>query len=168
MYTRKGIYSIEEVFTLLDTTDEIIIVDGDEVKVDSIRYQTFKEKGLVCSNPHCGLVGRYFAKEINLKAEGCRYHFNLYAIDIRNYNQSCEVLMTRDHIFPTGFGGRDSIENSQTMCFKCNQHKANAIESSNIHIDLIKRPILEKISPLLIKDKTVNIAHILRASGVIK
>lgn len=35
--------------------------------------------------------------------------------------------LTIDHVIPKSKGGRDSVTNYQTMCFKCNQEKAASI-----------------------------------------
>ena len=51
-------------------------------------------------------------------------HFNLYFIDGDNY-----VLMTKDHILPHSKGGKDVIDNYQTMCEICNNIKAHNIVS---------------------------------------
>ena len=65
---RKGIYSIDEV---RDITKEYLFsptnekpkveLDGDLIKANSQRYQTFFTKGTKCVC--CGIEGKYFAKE---------------------------------------------------------------------------------------------------------
>ena len=49
---------------------------------------------------------------------------NLYAID----ENGKEVLMTKDHILPKSKGGKDEIDNYQTMCIRCNEAKGNNLE----------------------------------------
>lgn len=96
---RKGIYSIDEV---RDITKEYLFsptnekpkveLDGDLIKANSQRYQTFFTKGTKCVC--CGIEGKYFAKERGDK--DVSYHLNLYAIN----DAGEEVLMTKDHIIP--------------------------------------------------------------------
>lgn len=124
---RKEIYSIDFIRNITngvlfadDKNDSLINIDGDMIKGNSQRYQTFFTKGCRCVK--CGIEGRYFAKEKHKNAS--RYHLNLYAID----NDGNEVLMTKDHIIPRSKGGHNSIENYQTMCKMCNEVKGNNME----------------------------------------
>ena len=125
---RKEIYSIDEVKekiqdVLFETRRGVskIDFDGDLIKGNSQRYQTFFTKGCKCVT--CGIEGKYFAKERLI--DQSTYHLNLYAID-KNGN---EVLMTKDHILPRSKGGANSINNYQTMCQPCNMKKANKIDN---------------------------------------
>jgi len=99
------------------------IYDGEIVKMASWRYQTFNHSGLKCHC--CGLEGTYFALEHSRGNK--RFHFNLYAID----NQGNEVLMTKDHIKSKAQGGRDFLENLQTLCSRCN-HKKGKKENQHL------------------------------------
>lgn len=92
-------------------------IDGDMVKGNSQRYQTFFTNGINCAC--CGIEGKYFAKERNPNVK--RFHLNLYAID----QDGNEIMMTKDHIIPVSKGGKDMLENYQTMCMKCNVAKGN-------------------------------------------
>lgn len=124
---RKGIYSIDEV---RDITKEYLFsptnekpkveLDGDLIKANSQRYQTFFTKGTKCVC--CGIEGKYFAKERGDKA--ISYHLNLYAIN----DAGEEVLMTKDHIIPKSKGGKNDISNYQPMCVICNVKKGNKIQ----------------------------------------
>lgn len=102
-----------------------IICEGKVVKMSSKRLRTFATKGLKCAT--CDLVGQYFALERHLTLSDHSnpdvWHFNLYAIDA----DGLEVLMTRDHIQPISRGGSDGLENSQTMCSRCNNKKGNKV-----------------------------------------
>jgi len=125
-YERKSIHSIDEIREL--TKDVLfekfkqnakVELDGDLIKGNSKRYQLFFTKGMKCVS--CGIEGKYFAKE---RTEGdISYHLNLYGID----NNGNEVLMTKDHIIPTSKGGKNKLENFQTMCVCCNQEKGNTV-----------------------------------------
>lgn len=123
-YIRKEIYSIDEVYNavkdgLFEEKKTFVDMDGDMIKANSQRYQTFFTKGIKCCR--CGIEGRYFAKEKNPNAR--RYHLNLYAVD----QDGEEVMMTKDHIIPVSKGGKNTLENYQTMCRKCNVQKGNKL-----------------------------------------
>lgn len=118
-------YTVEEVFNLLGKealsvsevggTRESIVVEGFKVYRRSMRYATFYQKGCKCVK--CGKEGTYF--QLDAACEGSndsRRHFNLYAED--------GTLMTKDHILPKKWGGRDIIDNFQTMCEDCNRAKS--------------------------------------------
>lgn len=124
---RKEIYSIEEVRSkvkdvLFEKDKRLAKVDfdGDLIKGNSQRYQTFFTKGCKCVV--CGIEGKYFAKERHLQNKS--YHLNLYAVD----DNGDEILMTKDHIMPRSKGGIDDISNYQTMCKLCNEAKGNKLE----------------------------------------
>lgn len=124
---RKETYSIEEVRdkvkdVLFEKDKRLTKVDfdGDLIKGNSQRYQTFFTKGCKCVV--CGIEGRYFAKERHLQDKS--YHLNLYAVD----DNGDEILMTKDHIMPCSKGGINDISNYQTMCKICNEAKGNKLE----------------------------------------
>lgn len=125
-YERKSIHSIDEIRKL--TKDVLfekykqnakVELDGDMIKGNSKRYQLFFTKGMKCVS--CGIEGKYFAKEKNEK--DISYHLNLYGID----DNGNEILITKDHIIPTSKGGKNKLENFQTMCVYCNQEKGNKV-----------------------------------------
>lgn len=96
---------------------ENVIIEGYDVYKRSMRYKTFIEKGYKCVC--CDRVGAYYALECNEKENPKRAHFNLYSAD--------DILMTKDHIFPKSKGGKDVIENMQTMCTICNKNKGSDV-----------------------------------------
>lgn len=123
-FIRKSIHSIEEIRILTENVllkkskqNAKVELDGDLIKGNSQRYQTFFTKGCKCVK--CGIEGKYFAKEKRENEKSC--HLNLYAID----ENGKEVLMTKDHIIPKSKDGKDDISNYQTMCYKCNLEKGN-------------------------------------------
>lgn len=125
---RKATYSVEDVYDLVkdvmflpvkDKKISQVELDGDFIKGNSQRYQTFFTKGTKCVC--CGIEGKFFAKEKYHKDK--RYHLNLYALDA-NGN---EILMTKDHIIPVSKGGLNDISNYQTMCEPCNVAKGNIL-----------------------------------------
>lgn len=71
-------------------------------------------KGLNCYC--CGIEAKFWVIE-QFHSEGVKYpHLNLYA-----QNDDGEyVLMTRDHIIPRAFGGKDDVENLRVACTACN------------------------------------------------
>lgn len=124
---RKSIHTIEQIRELTkdvlfeeDKRNAKVDLDGDFIKGNSQRYQTFFTKGIKCVC--CGIEGKYFAKERAIRDKS--YHLNLYAID----ESGKEVLMTKDHILPKSKGGKNYIDNYQTMCINCNVAKGNNLE----------------------------------------
>lgn len=122
MYIRKKTYSIECVYeaikdALFEKKKTMIDFDGDMIKANSQRYQTFFTNGLTCKC--CGIKGSYFVKEKDKNQS--RYHLNLYAVN----KDGKEVLMTKDHVIPVSKGGKNILSNYQTMCCVCNERKAN-------------------------------------------
>lgn len=95
---------------------------GKEVRMDSMRYQTFVNSGIACVK--CGLQGEFFALETHHNAQHDRYHLNMYG-----RREGEEILFTKDHIKPKGKGGRDVLSNFQTMCAPCNNLKGNYVSS---------------------------------------
>ncbi|ACV50164.1 putative HNH endonuclease [Delftia phage PhiW-14] len=82
----------------------------------SVRMRTFYEHGVVCEG--CGRVGQFFAVERPLNSTDHRqWHLNLYDAE--------GMLMTHDHVIPRSKGGKDNTDNTQTMCYECNQRKAD-------------------------------------------
>ncbi len=125
---RKENVSIEEVYNAVkdvlfepDKRKAMVMINGDKIKGNSQRFQTFFTKGLKCAC--CGIEGKYFGKDKTFS--DARYHLNLYALD----ESGNEVLMTKDHIIPRSKGGANHISNYQTMCERCNQEKGNDIEN---------------------------------------
>lgn len=121
---RKENLTIEEVYNavkdvLFEPEDKkaMVVINGDKIKGNSQRFQTFFTKGLKCAC--CGIEGKYFGKEKDFNA--ARYHLNLYALD----ESGNEVLMTKDHIVPRSKGGASKLYNYQTMCVKCNIAKGS-------------------------------------------
>lgn len=115
-------YSVDEVFRLIGEdllslsndsgqTKSDILVDGFHVHPISLRYQTFYQKGIKCAC--CGTQGAYF--KLCGDPDTDRRHFNLYAAD--------GTLMTKDHIIPKCKGGKNNVQNMQTMCVVCNNNK---------------------------------------------
>lgn len=125
-------YSVEEVFSMIGeenlktecynksnkSAENQIVVDGYNVYTRSLRYMTFYQKGCKCCV--CGKEGTHFTLDESTEKTPGRRHFNLRADD--------GTLMTRDHIVPKSRGGREHINNMQTMCCDCNKAKGNHME----------------------------------------
>jgi len=103
----------------------MIVIDGKETEIpvtmESHRYQLFAEKGITCEK--CGLEGKFFALEKHRLTDGDKYHFNLYGISKRGK----EVMLTKDHIVPRSKGGKNNLNNYQTLCIKCNSKKSDSV-----------------------------------------
>jgi len=90
-----------------------------KVKMNSQRYFCFSENKKCVA---CGVEGSKILLEL---PHGVEYpHFNLYAEENGEL-----VLMTKDHKLPVALGGRDVMENYQTMCAICNNIKGKDILS---------------------------------------
>lgn len=124
---RKEILPIDEVLPLIIFTPKELsasafpaamkLIQGDLINVTSLKLQTFKSSGTRCKI--CGAKGAYFAKE-KFAAEP-HFHLNLYCL-----KGDVEVLMTKDHLIPVSKGGRDRLNNFQTLCVECNRKKAHS------------------------------------------
>lgn len=131
---RKETYTIEyikeitkDVLFEKDKRCARVTIDGDKIKGNSQRLQTFFTKGTKCVC--CGIEGSFFAKEKH--QNDISYHLNLYGYD----ENGQEVLMTKDHIIPRSKGGKDNIDNYQTMCTRCNFIKGNGVKSDGQNFD---------------------------------
>jgi hypothetical protein len=91
------------------------------VPMGSHRYELFATKGIRCAD--CDIEGTYFALEKDINDSTSRFHLNLYGKD--EYGN--EVMITKDHILPKSKGGENRLSNYQTMCYKCNQKKADKV-----------------------------------------
>lgn len=110
------------------------VTDKESVKVFSVRLNTFK-KGTVCVR--CGIKGTHFWAERQHHGNTLKFHLNMYGTNTNGH----EVLMTKDHILPKSKGGKNSLDNMQTMCIVCNQYKGNGdIDQghSSIHCNVPK------------------------------
>jgi len=96
-----------------------INLDGYDVKINSIRLQTFKLKGTICNN--CGIEGKFFALEKPFNSNNISHHLNLYGYT----KLGQEILMTSDHIIPKSKNGPNGLNNRQCLCSKCNEKKGN-------------------------------------------
>lgn len=92
--------------------------DGFLCKVYSQRYELFLQNTKCVK---CGLIGTYYKLEKQVDAN--HYHFNLYGI-----KDNKEVLFTKDHIIPRSKGGKNWLQNYQTMCYECNQEKEDSLD----------------------------------------
>lgn len=127
-YTRKQTYSIQDVLSkveLFHTKKDVADFDGDLMKLGSDRYKCFKASGTVCVC--CGLEASFFAKERVTKDQSEAWHFNLYGI-----KDGKEVMFTKDHVKPRILGGKDHVDNYQTMCQDCNEEKGSLYKGTDI------------------------------------
>lgn len=96
-----------------------LIFAGESVPSDTDNLILYKNKGVICQG--CGIVGTHFYVEkfgYGNKTYNF-WHLNLYA----KKSGGKEVLMTKDHIVPKCNGGKNDLENYQTMCERCNTKK---------------------------------------------
>ena len=129
-YTRIEVYSLYEILSKVIFLPKkpiflngIKLPSGKDYKVNFNGYMMnmASDRLKLFFNNHtcvkCGIEGKFFAMESNGNDNP---HFNLYAID-----NGKEILMTKDHIIPKSMGGKDKMDNYQTMCIRCNMEKGN-------------------------------------------
>lgn len=117
-----GIYHPEDVLPYADKGAPPKVfrgIDGKKytVGMGSQRYRLFQRSLSCCC---CGLTGNFMLLQCTKNFESP--HFNLYHIN----GDDC-TLMTKDHILPHSRGGRDTLDNYQTMCEICNGLKGQNI-----------------------------------------
>lgn len=117
-YDRLTMVEIDHVLQLAAASGgEPVTIEDHVMRVNSLRLQTFRTTGHVCSK--CGLKASYYAVEKTAKGNDHSYHLNLWGVH-KNGNH---ILFTHDHMLARCLGGRDSIENCITMCQPCNNAK---------------------------------------------
>jgi len=100
---------------------------GYRVSMGSVRYKLFAQS-LVCVG--CGMEGKFFLLRKNPNPHPGydgppRAHFNLWG----EAEDGTLILFTKDHILPKYHGGKNRLENYQTMCCICNTRKGDKLES---------------------------------------
>lgn len=147
---------LKEAYKLQDVLDQIgpwgKVIDGDYIRLGSLRLFTFKTLGVKCVT--CGLEGAFWRKERDDHSP--RFFMQLYAVT----SDGGRVLMTKDHIKPLSKGGKNYAGNVQPMCATCNNRKADTWIDMPIqppsrqgHWDAAKRPRQEVLSS---KDRFIN------------
>lgn len=138
--TRVALLPIEEVLPLLQDmiihssrddhkSSQVIKISlaGEMVTISNGRLRTFardslKETKACCTD--CGLQPAHFALEaLNVKEWGIQtivHQLHMYGLD----PEGQEVLFTHDHTVARALGGDDSLSNTTTMCYPCNNRKA--------------------------------------------
>lgn len=116
------VFEVEEILHLIRANIQDLIFQDEtganhKIKIGKQRYKVFSNNHICVS---CGLIGSKMIAE--KQPSDHSPHLNLYAID-SNDNL---VLMTQDHIQPKSIGGKDDLENLQTLCTICNNLKANS------------------------------------------
>jgi 5-methylcytosine-specific restriction endonuclease McrA len=138
-------FSVEEILPLIGMGKPRIQLGGYSVKASSTRLECLKRnqtcvwchrkgtvfvleqheqgspKGINCFIEDCQWC--YYQLAEGKHSWGGRPHLNLYHVN----RKGGLLLMTQDHIMPRMHGGKDVIENLQTMCRECNQRKGSVI-----------------------------------------
>jgi len=165
-------FPIEQITPLISTNqNERVKIEGFSVRVGSTRLQTMgrSQKCVACNregvvfrlertrrakglswNPKSSKVIRNNGRERHPEYKyGQTPHFNLYAIEYvhvkgSNRRERRYILMTRDHIYPHSKGGPDSVDNSQTMCERCNVKKSDKVDIKYI----LQKPVQEMLKSI--------------------
>lgn len=130
--TRITVIEPEEFFKYVnkDNKTQEFVIDETvyTARTDSSRFFVFK-KDSTCAA--CGIVGTKMILEQNHNDKSP--HFNLYAEESGKL-----ILMTKDHVKPKSRGGKNEIDNYQTMCAVCNNIKGNDERLTNEHIGKLR------------------------------
>ena len=110
----------DEFCRLFDVTEERTNIFGHDIKFCGLRLSIFR-KSPVCAT--CEAIGTHFHLELGSLNDGVP-HLNFYGKDA----EGGELLFTKDHVLPKSKGGKNRLENMQTMCVTCNSEKGNKIE----------------------------------------
>jgi hypothetical protein len=114
-----GVFPPDEVLPFITMKESVrLYTCGNKtysVKMHSHRYWTFKA-GTKCVA--CGLEGTKFVLERH--TANSAPHFNFYGEENGDL-----ILMTKDHIQAKSLGGKDRLDNYETMCSICNNLKSN-------------------------------------------
>lgn len=72
-----------------------------------------------------------------------------FVCDMCNVDLSNSTNYTLDHVIPKCFGGSDTIENLEILCFQCNIRRRNRIGTKHfyIHMKKISEIVTDKIKP---------------------
>lgn len=121
-------YPVDEVFNRLKSDgarQEFSVNDKTyKVKMNSKRYFVLKE------NKSCVACGIECKKAVLELPSDCEYpHFNLYGEE-----NGKMILMTKDHKLAVARGGKDTMDNYQSMCAICNNIKGK----DNLEPDHVK------------------------------
>jgi 5-methylcytosine-specific restriction endonuclease McrA len=126
-------YSLEEILPYIGLNKPTFILKNEHgvfrMKGSSTRYECFV-RSQKCAT--CKVVGNIFLMQRHRDQDPP--HLNLY---MRHRNGEL-TLMTQDHKHPKSRGGRNTIDNLQTMCQPCNSAKG----------DMTHHEFLESISNL--------------------
>lgn len=101
-------------------------------KPSSSKYLFIKGKssGITCSRT------AKIAMRDNLECKSCsaksKYALTLFNVNSKKHMISFVVIidgdmipLTKDHVVPKMLGGRDTLKNLQSLCYRCNQEKAH-------------------------------------------
>lgn len=89
------------------------------VRVNGDKFRLLKKQPTCAC---CGIMGAIWVMEQPKELQGTdRAVLNLYGVTKRGR----WVLMTKDHIVPRARGGKNALENYQTMCHACNIIKSD-------------------------------------------
>jgi hypothetical protein len=112
--------------------------EGIGIRMDSLRYMVF-QRDLACA--WCGLTGHFFLLQAGEDDPKGRGHFNLFAEENGKL-----VMFSKDHVIPKSWGGKETLENMQTMCTTCNWIKgARADEHSEDETGAFRMPLHHEI-----------------------
>lgn len=126
-YIRFARLGLNELPTFINNiTPRRFEIAGHIINCRSTRMKLlFVHRELTCKC--CGLKAAFAAVETCPSSKGWK-SLNFYGYD----HEGKEVLLTWDHIKPRSLGGKNTLSNSQTLCFICNGLKGNELHFREI------------------------------------
>lgn len=133
-FVRFGQYDWNDVMALMVQQANTVLIGEHTVRLNKLKYQTFIRDyydGKFCCSS-CGIQPTHAV--VFGTPHSCEKFINFFTV---KNNQ--EILFTHDHTLARALGGENELNNTTTMCAKCNGQKS-VFESiyCNHRLDIIK------------------------------
>lgn len=129
-YKRIGFYSIDKTIKKLkrEKGKKKYFYMGKNIKLktstskNNVFIKNYEKNNSLCKCDICGIKANYFTLEKSPDNDRNVYHFNLYTVHPKTYQ---EVYFNIDHIKPRAKGGTNLLANMQLTCEDCNSKKGD-------------------------------------------
>jgi hypothetical protein len=148
-YTRIGFYDIHKTIKKLkrEKGKKKYFYMGKNIKLktstskNNVFMRNYDSNDRACKCDICGIKAHYFALEKSPDNDRNVYHFNLYTVHPKTFQ---EVYFNIDHIKPRAKGGSNTLDNMQLTCEDCNSKKGDNFNKWKY----LKKKIIEKLNNL--------------------